>query len=253
MNLYSVATITPLMNESQQSDTYDQIVELKKALKLHNLPFNRKGTAKLEKLGLKALVYKSQKAIDKIYKSNQQAVIRLAHSYESKGDIDDFILAGNEGINRAIIKFNPNKPLLPKNPLWEPFQTILDTGHKKIKFSSYAWFWILEAIRREASRNTLIPVPPKMAGNYKYSFTSQQKTTDDEYSDIFETEDFCKTESFFDDLLIGLSDEEYNMLIMIFEIDGGRGELEKMMLFGNDYQEKADKLVSRLKQEAQVA
>lgn len=253
MNLYSVATIYPLLNEAQQTEAYDQIIELKKALKLHNLPFNRKGTTKLERLGYKRLVFQSMKAIDKLYKSNQQAVIRVAHSYSDKGEVDDLISAGNEGINRAIVKFNPNKPILPKNPLWEPFQTILDSGHKKIKFSSYAWFWILEAVRREVYKKPLIPVPQKEVNNYFYTFTSGQKLADEEICDIFDTEDFTPTKSLFDDVTEHLSDEDFNMLIQCFEIDSKRGELEKMMMYGMDYRDKVVSLVDRLHREVKTA
>jgi RNA polymerase sigma factor (sigma-70 family) len=78
-------------------------------------------------------------------------VVSIALQYQNRGLSDlDLIQEGNIGLLKAIDRFDPNKPANKDDP----------TG-KKVKFSTYATWWIRQGVRRALSeqvRTIRVPV-----------------------------------------------------------------------------------------------
>jgi RNA polymerase primary sigma factor len=98
-----------------------------------------------EEVELAAKIAKGdQNAIEKLTISNLRLVVKIAHDYKNLGiPLGDLIAEGNIGLMKAVVKFEPEKGA---------------------KFSSYAAWWIKQAIRRAiANQSRMIRVPIQAA------------------------------------------------------------------------------------------
>ena len=86
-----------------------------------------------------------EKAREKLIVSNLRLVVKIAHDFKSLGlPLGDLISEGNIGLMRAVEKFDPTKGA---------------------KFSSYASWWIKQAMRRGLSNQSrTIRIPVQSAG-----------------------------------------------------------------------------------------
>ncbi len=87
----------------------------------------------------------SEEARAKLIKSNLRLVVKIAHDFKGLGlPLLDLISEGNIGLMRAVEKFDPTKGA---------------------KFSSYAAWWIKQAMRRAlANQSRTIRIPVQSAG-----------------------------------------------------------------------------------------
>jgi RNA polymerase sigma factor (sigma-70 family) len=87
------------------------------------------------------------RARNKLVEANLRFVVKIAYRNQSKGDINDLISAGNIGLIKAVEKFDV---------------------YKGFKFTTYAAWWITEAIDRISNtENELIYVPVGVAAKIR--------------------------------------------------------------------------------------
>ena len=101
---------------------------------------------KEEEVELAALIAQgNEEARAKLIKSNLRLVVKIAHDFKGLGlPLLDLISEGNIGLMRAVEKFDPTKGA---------------------KFSSYAAWWIKQAMRRAlANQSRTIRIPVQSAG-----------------------------------------------------------------------------------------
>src|SRR5262245_21462772 len=84
-------------------------------------------------------------ARDELVEANLRLVVRVARRFLERGlDLADLVAEGNVGLIRAAQKFDP------------------EAG---CRFSTYAVWWITQAMRRALERAHLVHVPPAMRAN----------------------------------------------------------------------------------------
>ncbi|NQZ58419.1 MAG: RNA polymerase sigma factor RpoD/SigA [Lentisphaeraceae bacterium] len=90
----------------------------------------------------------SERARCKLTEGNLRLVVKIAHDYKNLGvPLADLIAEGNVGLMKAVVKFQPDKGA---------------------KFSSYAAWWIKQAIRRAiANQSRVVRVPVQAAAKMK--------------------------------------------------------------------------------------
>jgi RNA polymerase nonessential primary-like sigma factor len=96
--------------------------------------------AEIDLTELQKRIKLGQRAKQRLVESNLRLVVSIAKKYKHLGSIADRIQEGNIGLCRAVDKFKPS------------------TGNK---FSTYAYYWIKQAITRQCSqqtRNIRLPV-----------------------------------------------------------------------------------------------
>jgi RNA polymerase nonessential primary-like sigma factor len=96
--------------------------------------------AEIDLTELQKRIKLGQRAKQRLVESNLRLVVSIAKNYKHLGSIADRIQEGNIGLCRAVDKFEPS------------------TGNK---FSTYAYYWIKQAITRQCSqqtRNIRLPV-----------------------------------------------------------------------------------------------
>ena len=91
----------------------------------------------------------SQAAIEKLTLANLRLVVKIAHDYRHTGvPLSDLVAEGNIGLMRAVVKFQPEKGA---------------------KFSSYAAWWIKQAMRRAiANQVRVVRVPIQAAAKIRH-------------------------------------------------------------------------------------
>ena len=141
------------MNKEEQLKLAYVVKDLLEVLNSYNLKFTAQGIKALAKYGnYKALIQQALKAKDKLVLSNQRMIVKLVDQrYVGRGvERDELIQIGNVGLCTAIAKFNPEK----------------DT-----KFSSYAYFWIIQALEDHFLKQEMITLPSavKLAINQVYA------------------------------------------------------------------------------------
>ena len=98
-------------------------------------------------------------AITKIINANERLVWKLARSYSNRGvDVEDLVQEGKIGLLKAIEKFDPKRG---------------------IKFSTYATWWVRQAIGRYVSLNSTSATVPAHIVTYaikvKYAIENHKK------------------------------------------------------------------------------
>lgn len=101
----------------------------------------------------------SEEARAKLIRSNLRLVVKIAHDFKGLGlPLLDLISEGNIGLMRAVEKFDPSKGA---------------------KFSSYAAWWIKQAMRRAlANQSRTIRIPVQSAGKINRIKTVRAQLTD---------------------------------------------------------------------------
>lgn len=117
---------------------YNSIKEHETTLKYYFNEISKTNTTPISKEEESKLIRKikkgDKKALEKLTKSNLKFVLQIANQYKGNGvPLSDLISDGNEGLIKAAHKFNPNN---------------------KIKFFSYAVYWIRESITSNLDNNS---------------------------------------------------------------------------------------------------
>lgn len=101
----------------------------------------------------------SEEARSILIRSNLRLVVKIAHDFKGLGlPLLDLISEGNIGLMRAVEKFDPNKGA---------------------KFSSYAAWWIKQAMRRAlANQSRTIRIPVQSAGKMNRIKASKARLTE---------------------------------------------------------------------------
>lgn len=224
---YLATKYKEILNKSEQDKLYAQFHPLKQLLKDLGLLDNKSLPIDLDRIALLEITHpkvfkKAMKARDTLILHNQRAVIRIAQKYLNQGMCEeDLISYGQQGLIRAIWKYDPNKD---------------------IKFSSYAWLWIREEIRQGIREKNQIKHPK--GKNCPYTFTSTMINPDGEETDIYNKDLPVQQGSVVDDIFTELPDDEVDTLAKVYRLDGKKTGRKMASI---DEKEKANQIVERLK------
>ncbi len=162
----------PLLTQDEENDLAAKIVanveplaeaeaslqELKEQLKDAGLSPDKRTKLKSRRDTLQAKAKKLKKPKDQMAEANMRLVVSIAKRYSNRGlDFLDLIQEGNTGLLRAVEKFDPDKGF---------------------KFSTYATWWIRQAITRAiADQARTIRIPVHMVETINKLLRTQRKLT----------------------------------------------------------------------------
>ena len=144
------------------NSTYEEIVDDSVRLYLREIGkiplLSTEEEFKIEKKVIHGTPKEQKKAKDKMAESNMRLVVSIAKRYSGRGlDFLDLIQEGNTGLLRAVEKFDPDKGF---------------------KFSTYATWWIRQAITRAiADQARTIRIPVHMVETINKVLRTQRRLT----------------------------------------------------------------------------
>lgn len=151
----------PLLNAEEELNLANQVVANRDELaevqaQIGELSQKTESSKKAQELTLRAV--KLSKPKDKMAEANMRLVVSIAKRYSGRGlDFLDLIQEGNTGLLRAVEKFDPDKGF---------------------KFSTYATWWIRQAITRAiADQARVIRIPVHMVETINKLLRTQRRMT----------------------------------------------------------------------------
>ena len=148
----------PLLNAEEELTLAQEIVANRDELAELSEKFNNEELSTAERSKTKSRMVKLSKPKDKMAEANMRLVVSIAKRYSGRGlDFLDLIQEGNTGLLRAVEKFDPDKGF---------------------KFSTYATWWIRQAITRAiADQARVIRIPVHMVETINKLLRTQRRMT----------------------------------------------------------------------------
>ena len=148
----------PLLNADEELELAQEIVANRDELAEVQEKLTDEELSAAERRKLKAQAVKLSKPKDKMAEANMRLVVSIAKRYSGRGlDFLDLIQEGNTGLLRAVEKFDPDKGF---------------------KFSTYATWWIRQAITRAiADQARTIRIPVHMVETINKLLRTQRRMT----------------------------------------------------------------------------
>ena len=148
----------PLLNSEEELALAQEIVANRDELEEVSTKLKEEGLSASEATKLKTRAAKLSKPKDKMAEANMRLVVSIAKRYSGRGlDFLDLIQEGNTGLLRAVEKFDPDKGF---------------------KFSTYATWWIRQAITRAiADQARTIRIPVHMVETINKLLRTQRRMT----------------------------------------------------------------------------
>ena len=228
--LFNLATETTILTKQDQLDLWLIFSELIDLCEKESLPVNNTSIKYLkERYPTKVnFIRRCLKAKDQLIFANQGLVMKEATVFSNSNiGLDELIQIGNEGLLHALHKFDPTK---------------------NTKFSSYAYWWIRAAIFDALYHDDPIYVPNRFKKDgLIYSFVSRQ---DEDRLAEYSNSDVI-TRSTVNEVLLTLSEEDQDLLIDSFGLNGDSNLLSVALFRGNSYaveEKRLNKLISDIKQ-----
>ena len=148
----------PLLNAEEELALAQEIVANREELEEVQTKLKEDELTTSERNKLQARAVKLSKPKDKMAEANMRLVVSIAKRYSGRGlDFLDLIQEGNTGLLRAVEKFDPDKGF---------------------KFSTYATWWIRQAITRAiADQARTIRIPVHMVETINKLLRTQRRMT----------------------------------------------------------------------------
>lgn len=148
----------PLLNAEEELTLAQEIVANRDEIEELSEKLDDEELSAAEKSKLKSRIAKLSKPKDKMAEANMRLVVSIAKRYSGRGlDFLDLIQEGNTGLLRAVEKFDPDKGF---------------------KFSTYATWWIRQAITRAiADQARVIRIPVHMVETINKLLRTQRRMT----------------------------------------------------------------------------
>jgi len=148
----------PLLNAEEELELAQKIVANSEELAEVTAKLKEDDLSASERQKLVAKAAKLSKPKDKMAEANMRLVVSIAKRYSGRGlDFLDLIQEGNTGLLRAVEKFDPDKGF---------------------KFSTYATWWIRQAITRAiADQARVIRIPVHMVETINKLLRTQRRMT----------------------------------------------------------------------------
>ena len=148
----------PLLNAEEELELAQKVVANREELDEVTEKLENEELTSAERVKLKTKAAKLSKPKDKMAEANMRLVVSIAKRYSGRGlDFLDLIQEGNTGLLRAVEKFDPDKGF---------------------KFSTYATWWIRQAITRAiADQARVIRIPVHMVETINKLLRTQRRMT----------------------------------------------------------------------------